>query len=105
MAKSNLHNSRTSFDLNGKTYNYYRIKALEEAGVANVSKLPYSVKVLLESVLRQHDGYVIQDSHVENLAKWGKDADKDAEVPFKPSRVILQDFAGVPVVVDFAALR
>ncbi|MFD0943944.1 aconitate hydratase AcnA [Savagea faecisuis] len=105
MAKSNLHNSRTSFDLNGKTYNYYRIKALEEAGVANVSKLPYSVKVLLESVLRQHDGYVIQDSHVENLAKWGKDADKDAEVPFKPSRVILQDFTGVPVVVDLAALR
>ena len=105
MAKSNLHNSRTSFDLNGKTYNYYRIKALEEAGVANVSKLPYSVKVLLESVLRQHDGYVIQDNHVENLAKWGKDADKDAEVPFKPSRVILQDFTGVPVVVDLAALR
>ncbi len=105
MAKSNLHNSRTSFELNGKTYNYYRIKALEEAGVANVSKLPYSVKVLLESVLRQHDGYVIQDSHVENLAKWGKDADKDAEVPFKPSRVILQDFTGVPVVVDLAALR
>lgn len=105
MAKSNLHNSRKSFELNGKTYNYYHIKALEEAGIANISKLPYSVKVLLESVLRQHDGYVIKDEHVENLAKWGKDADKDAEVPFKPSRVILQDFTGVPVVVDLASLR
>ncbi|MGN7386553.1 aconitate hydratase AcnA [Sporosarcina sp. SAFN-015] len=105
MAKSNLHNSRQSFELNGKTYNYYRLKALEEAGIANISKLPYSVKVLLESVLRQHDGYVIKDDHVENLAKWGKDADKDAEVPFKPSRVILQDFTGVPVVVDLASLR
>ncbi len=105
MAKSNLHNSRQSFELNGKTYNYYRLKALEEAGIANISKLPYSVKVLLESVLRQHDGYVIKDEHVENLAKWGKDADKDAEVPFKPSRVILQDFTGVPVVVDLASLR
>ncbi|MDN4608671.1 aconitate hydratase AcnA [Sporosarcina highlanderae] len=105
MAKSNLHNSRKSFELNGKTYNFYHIKALEDAGVANVSKLPYSVKVLLESVLRQHDGYVIKDEHVENLAKWGKDADKDAEVPFKPSRVILQDFTGVPVVVDLASLR
>lgn len=105
MAKSNLHNSRQSFELNGKTYNYYRLKALEEAGIANISKLPYSVKVLLESVLRQHDGYVIKDNHVENLAKWGKDADKDAEVPFKPSRVILQDFTGVPVVVDLASLR
>ncbi|WP_017381444.1 aconitate hydratase AcnA [Paenisporosarcina sp. TG-14] len=105
MAKSNLHNSRTSFELNGKTYNYYRLAALEEAGVANVSKLPYSIKVLLESVLRQHDGYVIKDDHVEKLAKWGKDVDPEAEVPFKPSRVILQDFTGVPVVVDLAALR
>lgn len=105
MAKSNLHNSRTSFDLNGKTYNYYRLAALEEAGIANVSRLPYSIKVLLESVLRQHDGYVIKDDHVKKLANWGKDVDPEAEVPFKPSRVILQDFTGVPVVVDLAALR
>ncbi|MDN7226761.1 aconitate hydratase AcnA [Planococcus liqunii] len=105
MAKSSLHNSRTSFELNGKTYNYYRLAALEEAGIAKVSRLPYSIKVLLESVLRQHDGYVIKDEHVEELAKWGKNANKDAEVPFKPSRVILQDFTGVPVVVDLAALR
>ena len=105
MAKSNLHNSRKSFELNGKTYNYYSLQALQDAGVADVSKLPYSIKVLLESVLRQYDGYVIKDEHVENLAKWGKDADKDAEVPFKPSRVILQDFTGVPVVVDLASLR
>ncbi|MGK7377692.1 aconitate hydratase AcnA [Planococcus sp. 1R117A] len=105
MAKSSLHNSRTSFELNGKTYNYYRLAALEEAGIAKVSRLPYSIKVLLESVLRQHDGYVIKDEHVEELAKWGKNANKDAEVPFKPSRVILQDFTGVPVVVDLASLR
>lgn len=105
MTKSNFHNSRSSFDLNGKKYNYYRIGAIEEAGIAKVSRLPYSIKVLLESVLRQHDGYVIQDNHVNNLAKWGKDADADAEVPFKPSRVILQDFTGVPVVVDLASLR
>ncbi|WP_432355543.1 aconitate hydratase AcnA [Sporosarcina sp. A2] len=105
MTKSNFHNSRSSFDLNGNTYNYYRIGAIEDAGIAKVSRLPYSIKVLLESVLRQHDGYVIQDNHVNNLAKWGKDADADAEVPFKPSRVILQDFTGVPVVVDLASLR
>jgi len=105
MVKSNFHNSRASFELDGKTYNYYRLKAIEEAGIANVSKLPYSIRVLLESVLRQHDGYVINDSHVENLAKWGVDADPNGEVPFKPSRVILQDFTGVPVVVDLASLR
>ncbi|MFJ5772185.1 aconitate hydratase AcnA [Psychrobacillus sp. NPDC093180] len=105
MAKSNLHNSRASFSVNGKEYNYYRLAALEEAGIANVSRLPYSIKVLLESVLRQYDGYVIKDDHVNQLAKWGKDADTEAEVPFKPSRVVLQDFTGVPVVVDLASLR
>ncbi|TWT09206.1 aconitate hydratase AcnA [Planomicrobium sp. CPCC 101079] len=105
MAKSSLHNSRTSFQLNGKTFNYYRLAALEEAGIAKVSRLPYSIKILLESVLRQHDGYVIKDEHVEDLAKWGEHANEEAEVPFKPSRVILQDFTGVPVVVDLAALR
>lgn len=103
--KSNLHNSRQSFELNGKTYHYYRLKALQDAGIADVSCLPYSIKVLLESVLRQHDGYVIKDEHVENLAKWGTDVDPSAEVPFKPSRVILQDFTGVPVVVDLASMR
>ena len=105
MANSNLHNSRSSFSLNGKEYNYYRLAAIEEAGIANVSRLPYSIKVLLESVLRQYDGYVIKEDHVNQLAKWGKDANTDAEVPFKPSRVVLQDFTGVPVVVDLASLR
>ncbi|MFF2752965.1 aconitate hydratase AcnA [Psychrobacillus sp. NPDC058041] len=105
MAKSNLHNSRTSFSLNGKEYNYYRLAAIEEAGIAKVSRLPYSIKVLLESVLRQYDGYVIKEDHVNQLAKWGKDANTEAEVPFKPSRVVLQDFTGVPVVVDLASLR
>ncbi|OCA91982.1 aconitate hydratase AcnA [Pseudobacillus wudalianchiensis] len=105
MANNDVFNARSSFELDGKRYNYYRLAALEEAGVAKVSRLPYSIKVLLESVLRQHDGYVIKQDHVENLAKWGAADIKDAEVPFKPSRVILQDFTGVPVVVDLASLR
>jgi len=105
MAKNDVFQSRKSFELNGKRYHYYRLSALEEAGVANVSKLPYSIKVLLESVLRQVDGRVITKEHVENLAKWGSEEVKDAEVPFKPSRVILQDFTGVPAVVDLASLR
>ncbi|QCR34479.1 aconitate hydratase AcnA [Lysinibacillus sp. SGAir0095] len=105
MMASNLHNSRSSFDVNGKTYNFYRLAAIEEAGVANVSRLPYSIKVLLESVLRQFDDYVIKEEHVNNLAKFGAGADAEGEVPFKPSRVVLQDFTGVPVVVDLASLR
>jgi aconitate hydratase len=104
MAKNDVFNARSSFELEGKRYHYYRLKALEEAGVSNINRLPYSVKVLLESVLRQFDGRVINKEHVENLANWGA-ASKDAEVPFKPSRVILQDFTGVPAVVDLASLR
>ncbi|WP_096435280.1 aconitate hydratase AcnA [Alteribacter populi] len=100
-----LYDSKKSFEANGKTYHYYDLKAIENAGVGNVSNLPYSVKVLLESVLRQHDGKVIKEEHVQNLAKWGTDEVKNVDVPFKPSRVILQDFTGVPAVVDLASLR
>jgi len=105
MAKQDVFNARSSFQVNGKTYNFYNLQALEEANVGNVSKLPYSIKVLLESVLRQVDGRVITKEHVENLAKWGTKDVKDIDVPFKPSRVILQDFTGVPAVVDLASLR
>jgi aconitate hydratase len=105
MKKNDLFKARSTFDVNGKKYAYYRLAALEEAGLGNVSKLPYSVKVLLESVLRQYDGKVINKEHVENLAKWGTNEVKDIDVPFKPSRVILQDFTGVPAVVDLASLR
>ena len=73
MGKNDVFNSRKHFEVNGKRYHYYNLKALEEAGVGQVSKLPYSIKVLLESVLRQHDGRVITKEHVENLAKWGTD--------------------------------
>src|SRR5690625_1996071 len=94
-----------SFELNGKTYNYYELKAIEEAGLGNVERLPFSIRILLESVIRQHDGRVIKDEHVEGLAKWGTEEGKNTDVPFKPSRVILQDFTGVPAVVDLASLR
>ncbi|MCT4569779.1 aconitate hydratase AcnA [Bacillus thuringiensis] len=105
MVKHNPFQSRATFEVDGKTYHYYDLKALENAGVGNVSQLPYSVKVLLESVLRQVDGRVITEEHVTNLAKWGTKDVQDIDVPFKPSRVILQDFTGVPAVVDLASLR
>ncbi|PLR78574.1 aconitate hydratase AcnA [Bacillus sp. V3-13] len=105
MAKNDVFNARKFFDLDGKRYHYYQLAALEKAGLGNVSKLPYSIKVLLESVLRQLDGRVITKEHVENLAKWGTSEVKEIDVPFKPSRVILQDFTGVPAVVDLASLR
>lgn len=105
MSNSNKFNAKKTFELNGKTYNYYDLKALEEQGLTEVSRLPFSIRILLESVLRQHDGYVIKDEHVEGLAKWGTEEGKDVDIPFKPSRVILQDFTGVPSVVDLASMR
>ena len=106
LGKNDVFNSQKHFEINGKRYHYYNLKALEEAGAGEVTKLPYSIKVLLESVLRQLDGRVITKEHVENLAKWGTDQQSiDVDVPFKPSRVILQDFTGVPAVVDLASLR
>ncbi|TGB00406.1 aconitate hydratase AcnA [Sporolactobacillus shoreae] len=92
------------FDSNGKTYSFYDLGVLNQFG--DVERLPYSIKVLLEAVLRQCDGKVIKREHVENLTKWGtEELNKSIDVPFNPSRIILQDFTGVPAVVDLASLR
>ncbi|MDR1485163.1 MAG: aconitate hydratase [Planctomycetaceae bacterium] len=85
----------------GKDYGYY---SLQKIGV-DLLRLPYSIRVLLESVLRNCDGEVITDADVKNLASWRGDLLVSCEVPFKPSRVLLQDFTGVPAVVDLAAMR
>src|SRR5690625_2757495 len=104
MSNDKAFRSKKNFELNGKTYNYYDLKGIEEANLGDVARLTFSIRVLLESVLRQYDGRVIKDEHIEGLAKWGKTEEKE-DVPFKPSRVILQDFTGVPAVVDLASLR
>ncbi|MCI1882157.1 MAG: aconitate hydratase AcnA [Sporolactobacillus sp.] len=97
-------NARKQLISNGKTYTYYDLDALKPYG--DIERLPYSIKVLLEAVLRQCDGRVITKKHVENLAKWGTAAlNKSIDVPFNPSRIILQDFTGVPAVVDLASMR
>lgn len=105
MTQSDVFQAKKQFELNGKTYNYYQLKALEEAGIGKVARLPFSIRVLLESIVRQHDGHVIKDEHVKGLTKWGTKEGEGVDVPFKPSRVILQDFTGVPAVVDLASLR
>lgn len=96
--------AKKSFEVRGKSYTYYDLKSLEEQGLTKISKLPYSIRDLLESVLRQEDDFVITDDHIKALAHFGKEGN-EGEVPFKPSRVILQDFTGVPAVVDLASLR
>ena len=83
----------------------YRLDKLEAAGVGTVSRLPFSVKVLLEAALRNVDGYQVQEDDVAGMAGWNAAAPAQVEMPFKPARVVLQDFTGVPSLVDLAALR
>ncbi len=89
----------------GKSLRYYRLQTLQERGIADVSRLPFSIKVLLESLLRRRDGYIVTDEHIRTLAAWHPIAVQDRDIPFLPARILLQDFTGVPVAVDLAALR
>lgn len=96
-----------SFDVlnvNGKQYGYYRLGALEEQGLTKLAALPYAIRVLLEATLRNCDDFAVSEADVKNLAAWTPDV-ASFEIPFKPARVILQDFTGVPAVVDLAAMR
>ncbi len=102
---NNPFNSRASLETASGRANIFRLDALEKAGLGSVSKLPYSIKVLLEAVLRNCDGTLIRESDVAALAAWSAKRPTRHEVPFKPARVILQDFTGVPAVVDLAAMR
>lgn len=94
---------RTLDTTNGKI-SYFDINVLEQSGMGSISKLPFSIKILLESLLRNVNGYDVMAEDVANLAKWSADPG-DISVPFKLARVILQDFTGVPAVVDLAAMR
>lgn len=95
--------SRQSFALKDGTAVLYRLENLEKSGVGKISRLPFSLKILLEALLRHCDGRVITEEDVTALAQWNPKAGR--EIPFKPARVLLQDFTGVPTVVDLAAMR
>src|SRR6187549_3127644 len=83
----------------------YKILELEKQGLGNISQLPYSMRVLLESVVRNCDGYLVSEEDVRNMAAWSAACPAKTEIPFIPARVVLQDFTGVPCVVDLAAMR
>ncbi len=102
----NLYNSLQEFKLaSGATGKYYSLPALEAAGVGKVSRLPVSIRIVLESVLRNCDGKKVSEEHVRQLANWGPTATRTDEIPFVVARVVLQDFTGVPLLADLAAMR
>ena len=97
--------SKSSLAAGGDVYTYYRLPALVEAGLANVARLPVSLRILLENLLRYEDGRGVTKADIEGLANWKPNSGEDREIAFTPARVLLQDFTGVPVVVDLASMR
>ncbi len=102
----NLFDSLKQFDLGtGREGNYYSLPALEKAGVGPISKLPVSIRIVLESVLRNCDGKRVSEAAVRALANWKPTETRTEEIPFVVARIVLQDFTGVPLLVDLAAMR
>ena len=93
-------NSKRELSVGG---HYFALDGLDENGI-DTSALPYSIRILLEGALRGNDGFLVSESDIRNIADWKPNGER-GEIPFRPSRVILQDFTGVPAVVDLAALR
>ena len=103
---NNLFDSLQEFDLgNGRRGSFYSLPALEKAGVGPVSRLPVSIRIVLESVLRNLDGKKVGEHNVRALANWKPKAQRTEEIPFIVARSVLQDFTGVPLLVDLAAMR
>ena len=101
----NSFKSRRKLNVGSKTYHYYSLKAAEKAGLEGISRLPFSLKVLLENLLRFEDGRSVKAKDIEAMAKWLGKRKSKSEIAFRPARVLMQDFTGVPAVVDLAAMR
>ncbi|MCC6509348.1 MAG: aconitate hydratase AcnA [Pirellulaceae bacterium] len=97
--------ARSTFNSPTGPVGFYDLNRLEKTGVGEVSRLPFSIRILLEAALRNCDGYVVTAEDVEKLAKWNAAKPAEVEIPFMPARVVLQDFTGVPAIVDLAAMR
>ena len=100
-----LFNSLQSFETGGRQIHYYSLPSLEERGIGRISKLPVSIRILIESLLRNYDDHQVTERDITDLANWNPAHPKAVELPFKPARVVAQDFTGVPLVVDIAAMR
>src|SRR4026208_4442 len=105
MAIRNSFNTRIDIRAGGQTVQIHSLPALEKAGFSGVSQLPYSMKILLENLLRREDNAFVKSDDIEALARWDAKGNVEKEISFMPARVLLQDFTGVPCVVDLAGMR
>ena len=105
MTSRNSFGTKTTLTIDGKPFQYYSLPALERAGFSGVSRLPYSMKILLENLVRREDEAFVKADDIRAVAGWNAQAGGEKEISFMPARVLLQDFTGVPCVVDLAAMR
>jgi len=91
--------------INGTFYHYYSLKHITDIGLGRLERLPFSIRILVENLLRRHDGIIVRDDDLRAIACWQKKYDTPVEIPYHPARVLMQDFTGVPAVVDLAAMR
>ncbi len=105
MASQNSFNTRTPLTVGGDTFHIFSLAALEKAGFPTVARLPFSLKILLENLLRREDARFVDPEDIRALAGWDVTSGAQKEIAFTPARVLLQDFTGVPAVVDLAAMR
>ena len=103
MPQSNSFGAASTLTVGGRQYRYFALEALKKRG-ANISRIPYSIKILLENLLRTENGATVKASDIDYVAAW-KIGAQAQEINFSPARVLLQDFTGVPCVVDLAAMR
>ncbi|MCB2107441.1 MAG: aconitate hydratase, partial [Rhodobacteraceae bacterium] len=96
--------TRRALKVGDKSYDYFSLPAAAEQ-IGDISKLPFSMKVLLENLLRYEDGNSVTADHIKAIAAWQKNPKSDQEIAYRPARVLMQDFTGVPAVVDLAAMR
>src|SRR3989338_6307654 len=97
--------TRRILTVNNTQYDYFSLPAAEQAGLHGINKLPCSLKILLENLLRHEDGRTVTTDDIKALAQWLNDKTSTREIAYRPARVLMQDFTGVPAVVDLAAMR
>ncbi|MDQ6766740.1 MAG: aconitate hydratase, partial [Candidatus Eremiobacteraeota bacterium] len=97
--------TKKTLDVGGREVVYFSLPALEKAGIGHPSRLPFSLRVLLENLLRREDGRSVTADHIRALASWDPASPPTTNIAMQPARVLLQDFTGVPAVVDIAAMR
>src|SRR5271169_3098346 len=103
--QKNSFGARGALRVGGRDFQIFRLGELEKRGTGQASRLPFSLKVLLENLLRHEEGALVKAGDVEALARWNPAQPRQKEVNFMPARVLMQDFTGVPAVVDLAAMR